>query len=148
MKSMKQNSRAALVALSLTILMSATLAAGNAEAGVNFKVRVNTPAVKASLHSGGHGSGLRIRVQPQRYQVKITEFDRKVARKLAKRTAYNKQELLRLKRNGYSWREIGYMLDLPQKMVRRVLRDVRYTLSRADNHYHGGHKGDNWCGTR
>lgn len=131
MKTLKQNSRAALMALSLMILMGAALAASSAEAGVNVKVRINTPAVKATLHSGGHGPGLRVQVQPQRHQFRITKFDRKVARKLARRTAYNKQELLRLKRDGYSWAQVGNILHLPRRSVQNILRQVSLEMDRG-----------------
>lgn len=135
MKTTKQNSRAALMALSLTILIGAGLtAAANAEAGVNFQVRVGTPAVQATLHSSGHGPDLHIQMKPACRAVALTEFDRKVARKLARRTAYDKQELLRLKRVGYSWAQIGNILKLPRSAVQNVLRQTSLQMARADRH--------------
>lgn len=142
MKTQKQNSRAALMALSLTILMSAALAAPTAEAGVNVKVRVATPAVQATLSSGGHGPGLRVQVQPQCRQLEITRFDRKVARQLAKRSAYSRQELLRLKQNGYSWAQIGRIAKLPARSVQNVLRQVSLQMDKGSRHEHRGDRND------
>ena len=70
-----------------------------------------------------------------------------------------------LKRAGYTWREIGRMLHLPRKMVRRVIHDVRISMARYDDRRYndfgywdddyyndddrrGGRRGDHWCGTR
>lgn len=165
MKNPKLNSRAALMALSLTILIGAVLAAPSAaEAGVKFRVRLDTPTVKASLHSGGHGPGLRVRLEPARRAAVITRFDRKVARKLARRTVYHRHELLRLKRSGYSWARIGHILDLPRRSVQNVLRQTGREMARLEmrhqrgdrprdrdhRHEHRGRdsrRGDDWCAT-
>ncbi len=162
MKTLKLNQRTALSLSALMILISASLAAAPAQAGIKFGVRVDTPVVKARYHSG-HGSRIHVRVPSYDYRVQITKFDRKVARKLARRTDYNKRELLRLKRAGYNWREIGRMLHLPRKMVRRVIRNVRISMSshgdrygdygywdddRWDNDRRGGRRPKGWCGTR
>ena len=164
MKNRNLTTRAALTLSALVILIGASLAAAPAQAGVKFGVRVDTPVVKARYHSSGHGSRIHVRVPAYDYRVKITQFDRQVARKLARRTDYSKGELLRLKRAGYNWGEIGRILHLPRKMVRRVIRDVRIDLAGYDDRRYndfgywdddyrdgrrnGGHKGDNWCGTR
>ncbi len=164
MKNLKLTTRAALTLSAWTILIGAGLAAAPAQADVRFGVRVNTPVVKARFHSGA-GSRIHVRIPAHNRGVKITKFDRKVARKLARRTDYSKGELLHLKRIGYSWRQVGRILHLPRRMVRHVIRDVRISMSsrserryeefgywddgpRGNDRYDGDRDTRGWCGTR
>ena len=165
MKTQKQNSRTAVAALFVLILIGAGLAAASsAQAGVNVKVRLATPVVTAALHSGGPAAGLHVQVRPNLRPVRITAFDKKVARQLARRTRYNERELLRLKGSGYSWARIGRLLDLPRSSVRNTLRAASLEMGRSQDRrsgrseHRGEHRGDDhrshgpcnggWSGTR
>ena len=126
----------ALAVLALTILAIP----GSAEAGVRVGVQVKAPLINAVFHSGGHGSGLHVNVQPRIRDYQITRIDRKIARKLAKRTIYTKQELLQLKRVGYTWNQIGRLLRLPSKMMRSVLKPYQI------HSQYQPRKSKHWCG--
>jgi hypothetical protein len=115
-----------LILPALTVLaLSILTVPASAQARVRIGVKVNTPIGTAVVHSGGHGSGLQIRVPARHHRVIITKTDRRIARKLSKRTQYSKRELLQLRRVGYSWNEVGRLLRLPKRLMRSVLHSQR-----------------------
>lgn len=107
----------ALTALALSMM----IAPAGAQAAVRIGVKVNTPVVTAVLHSGGYGPGLQIRVPAGQRGIELTKVDRRIARQLAKRTVYNKSELLQLRRAGYSWDQVGRLLRIPSRLMQSVL---------------------------
>lgn len=111
----------ALAVLTLTIVM---LPVG-AQAKTRIKVRVKTPIVQAVFHSGNHGSGLRIGIPVGHRVVLVTDHDRRIARRLARRTEYHRSELLQLRRVGYTWSEIGRLLRVPRRTMSVVLNPVK-----------------------
>ena len=111
-----------LILPALTVLaLSVLTIPASAQARVRIGVKINTPIINAVIHSVGHGSGLQIRVPARHHLVVMTKTDRRIARKLAKRTDYSKRELLQLRRAGYSWNEVGRLLRLPHRLMRSVL---------------------------
>ena len=84
----------ALTVLALSLLTIPT----SAKAGIRVGVKVKTPAISAVFHSGGHGPGLHVKIHPRYRDYQITKIDRKIARKLAKRTIYTRRELIQLRR--------------------------------------------------
>ena len=105
-----------LAVLALTVLSLPT----DADAGI--RIRVKTPVVQAVYVSGGHQPGLRIQVPGSYRPVKITNYDRKVARKISRRTDYSQGDLLRLRGAGYTWREVGRLLHIPQPLMSKALK--------------------------
>ena len=115
----------ALTAAVLAIL----IVPGSASAKVKAKIRVNLPSIDLILKSGGYNFGHShgaLQLRPaRRHFVRLDLDDRRIAKALARRTDYSKRDLLRLRQAGYNWRQIGRMLDLPARMVKRVVRQVR-----------------------
>ncbi|MEZ4387114.1 MAG: hypothetical protein R3D98_05975 [Candidatus Krumholzibacteriia bacterium] len=101
------------LALALTIL-----AATRAEAGLQVRVRV--PGGVIAIRTPGRPVRV-LRPLPAlpaaRGQVCMTRQDRQVARRLAQVSDVEMSELLRLRRLGYAWLEIGLWLELPRRTV-------------------------------
>jgi hypothetical protein len=56
----------------------------------------------------------------------VSKRDKKIARRLGRYTGVPKRELLRLKRMGYSWREIGNWLGISKQAVRAAKSKGRW----------------------
>ncbi|MBU8869945.1 MAG: hypothetical protein KOO60_03610 [Gemmatimonadales bacterium] len=106
----------------------------SSQAGIRFGVKVKTPTISAVFHSDGPGPGLHVKVHPRYRDYQITKVDRKIAMKLAKRTPYSRHELLQLRRVGYSWNEIGRLLRLSPKMMRKALRPYQSHIGDLSRH--------------
>ncbi len=110
------------------VLLISFMAVQTAEAKVRVRSSIRTPHI-----------GIRVNTRPvvQRHLVvrrvplpvrrhahfEITKEDRKMAKRLARYTGVTKRELIRLRRQGYRWMEIGRWLELPRSTV-RAARDA------------------------
>ncbi len=102
-------------------------AVNEAEAGVRVKAKVRTPYGVVRVDTG-HSERYRseryrtVRRAPlpvrRHVEYRVTKQDRKIAQRLASYTGISKRQLLKLKRQGYRWNEIGRWYELPRQMVR------------------------------
>ena len=119
--------------LKMTILIPLTLllvggTIGTAEAQARLRVRasITTPSMHLSIGQH-HGHGYRLdyrRTLPatRRYdQYQLRKVDRRIAGRLGRYTGVPAKELLRHKRHGYTWSEIGRWLELPRRAVRAAM---------------------------
>ncbi len=142
--------RVSLVSLMILILLIGSGIVQNAEAGIRFDVTMRTPNVRVRIgntHPGRYRS-VRVRRLPihgRRYY-RISKKDRSIAHRLAVYTGVPERELLRLRRYGYQWFEIGRWLHLPRPAVRaamhkgtwkRFLREERLLARRGYAPYDG-----------
>jgi hypothetical protein len=93
----------------------------DAEAGLRFRAAINTPNLV--VHAGNipscyHGYHRRGNLPVRAYYYRINKHDRRIARRLARYTGVPARELMRLRRMGYHWFEIGRHLGLPRPVVR------------------------------
>ena len=108
--------------LGLTALALFLFAAvDKADAAVRVSATVRTPYVDVRIGTGGPNPHVAVVRQPmpirRHVEFRITERDERIARRLARYTGAERQELLRLRRQGYSWVEIGRWLDVPAAAV-------------------------------
>ena len=86
----------------------------------HFAVRVNSAPVKYKYRH------LKPRVVKHCQAVRITKQDRRMAKRLARVSYYNKHEILELRRDGYSWKRIGRLLNLDPRAVRAARHAVSW----------------------
>ena len=98
---------------------------------VRVQVQVDTGAFRIS---GGYGKALPGRYQEQ---YRVTQKDRKIAGRLGRYTGVSKRELVQLKKQGYSWNEIGRWLGISPKVVRAAKSNHKW--ERFINRRHRGH---------
>ena len=97
----------------------------DARAGVRVAASVHTPNV--SIHAGSNPScnfciDQGRRIQSRRYMgYEITRRDRMIARRMTWYSGVRLGEVLRLRRHGYNWFEIGHMLHMPRPVVRAAM---------------------------
>lgn len=113
--------RTSIPILAAAALILMALAPRPAEAGIRVSATLSTPHVGIHL-STGHPDRcpgcVRAPLPVRRYAaLKLAKHDRQVAERLADFTGVRKQELLRLRRHGYSWLEIGLHLGLSRQAV-------------------------------
>jgi len=116
--------------MSLLGLVALALAAGiltvqEAHAKVRVSATLRAPNVR--VHFGNTSScrfhNCNIRHMPIRqYHIyKTSKRERTIAVRLARFTGVPSRELLRMRRQGYRWFEIGRWLDLPRPVVRAAM---------------------------
>jgi hypothetical protein len=100
----------------------------DARAGVRVDVAVNTPNVR--IHAGNDPSchyciDQDRRIQNRRYNryeaFELTRRDRMIARHMTWYTGVRLGEVIRLRRHGYNWFEIGQYLHMPRPIVRAAM---------------------------
>jgi hypothetical protein len=102
------------------------------DAGAKVRVRATLRAPNVVVHFGTASScrcnNCTIRHMPIRKQIvyKVNQRDRLVAVRLARYTGVPSRDLLQLRRNGYSWFEIGRFLDLSRPAVRAAMNQVTW----------------------
>lgn len=142
--------RVSLIGLMVVILLIGSGIVQDAEAEVRFDVTMSTPNVRIRIGNTPpiHYRTVRVRRLPinGRRFYRISKRDRRIARRLAMYTGVPKRELLRLRRYGYQWFEIGRWLHLPRPVVRaamhkgtwkRFLREERLLARRGYAPYDG-----------
>ena len=142
--------RVSLIGLMAIILLVGSGIVQDAEAGIRFDVTMRTPNVRVRVGNTHpiHYRTVRVRRLPVRGRrlFRISKQDRRVARRLARYTGVSERELLRLRRYGYRWFEIGRWLHLPRPVIRaamhkgtwkRFLREERLMAGRDYDPYDG-----------
>lgn len=120
MKSAQRN----FVGLMALALLIAMIPVQQANADVKIRATVKTPhlavRVNTSPRPGGH---VLVQRQPagRHEAVVIDRQDRRVAKRLAKFTGRDKRDLLQMRLRGYSWSQIGSMLNLRPQVVRAAV---------------------------
>lgn len=138
-----QRNFAGLMALALLIALAPV---GKAQAKVVVRASVATPHLSVRVNPtpvAYYYKHLKPRPVRTRVIVRIDKQDRKMARRLARVSNYSKKELLEMRRDGYSWNQIGSFLNLNPRAVRaarhamsweRYLGERRHTVVRCGNH--------------
>lgn len=101
--------------LTLSVLTLLLLGAANASAQVRVRARINTPygSVRVSnTHTG------RYQMPRRHLEYRVSRHDKKMAKRLARYSGVAKRQILRLRRQGYTWHEIGRWLDVSPRVVR------------------------------
>jgi hypothetical protein len=139
--------RMSLMASGLMLAVAAGLMT-DARAGVRVAASVHTPNV--SIHAGYNPScyyciGQDRRIQDRRYMgYEITRRDRMIARRMTWYTGVNLGELIRLRRHGYDWFEIGRWLHMPRPVVRAAMNQKSWNRflreERMNAHRYGKRK--------
>ncbi len=141
--------RVSLLSLMVVIILVGSGIVQDAEAEVLFDVTMRTPNVRIRVgNTPTYCRTVRIRRLPihGRRLYRMTKNDRSIARRLAVYTGVPERELLRLRRHGYQWFEIGRWLHLPRQVVRaamhkgtwkRFLREERLLARRGYAPYDG-----------
>lgn len=131
------------------ILVPAALVVGilaasvsQAQAGVVVRARIGAPVVKVKVDQRGPRVVLRTPPRHFGHAREISKLDRRMARRLARVTPYNKGLLLEWRRAGYGWFSIGHKLDIPSRVIsaartklgwqRYLERHERYHTRRDD----------------
>lgn len=137
--------------LSLALLI-ATFSADRADAGLRVRADVRVPGGVIRLQTTGEPVRLIQRLPAPNgrrvvMRAEASRHDRQVARRLARYTGVERGELLRLRRLGYDWIEIGLWLELPRRAVRAAQHDAsweRYLRSvhRRDRDHRPRHDDD------
>jgi hypothetical protein len=115
------------VAAGLALVFAAGFVA-DARAGIRVAATFRTPEVRVHFNSGpscNHRSyyGREVRRLPDRGHMRydLTRRDRMIARRMAWYTGMPLGELMRLRRRGYNWFEIGHWLYVPRRVVRAAM---------------------------
>ena len=112
------------ISLPVLALLLTVGAADEAQARIRVKGTFRTPhgVVKVDTGPYHHTRGYRgyRQVLPVRHyeRIRVSKKDRKIARRLGRYTGAPKRELIQLRKQGYSWKEIGRWLGVPRKVVR------------------------------
>ena len=110
-----------LISLPVLALLLTVGAVDEARARIRVKGTLRTPHGIIQVDNGAYHHTRGSRQAPAaRYneRVQITQRDRKMAKRLGWYTGAPKGELIQLRKQGYSWREIGRWLGVPRKVVR------------------------------
>jgi hypothetical protein len=117
--------------MNLLGLVALALAAGiltvqDAQAKVRVKATLRTPNVRVDFGNGSscrfHNCTIRHMPIPVNHRYfKIGRRDRTIAVRLARYTGVPSRDLLRLRRHGFRWFEIGRFLHLPRPVVRAAM---------------------------
>jgi hypothetical protein len=111
--------------LAVLVLILGIGGIADAQAGIRIKATWHTPDVRVQIKgpSSGHHHPYRWGRLPARHHsyFRVSERDRKIARRLAWYTDVPARELIRLRRHGYRWAEIGRWLELPRPVVRAAM---------------------------
>jgi len=120
----KRMSLLSLMALALLVLALPGIAR-DAEAVITVRASLHTPNVRVGVGNTSysryrHARVVRIPVRRRTYY-RIAKHDLRIAQRLAWYTGVPAKKLIRLRRNGYRWFEIGRWLDLPRPVVQAAM---------------------------
>ena len=100
----------------------------DARAGIRVAATVRTPEVSVHFDNGPSCNyysrcGREVRRLPDRRYMRyeITRRDRMIARHMAWYTGVPLRDLVRLRRRGYNWFEIGRWIYVPRRVVRAAM---------------------------
>jgi hypothetical protein len=143
----KRMSLLSLLALALLVLALPGIVQ-DAEAVIRVSASLHTPNVRVRVGNTSysryrHARVVRVPVRRRMYY-RIAKHDWRIAQRLAWYTGVPAKKLIRLRRHGYRWFEIGRWLDLPRPVVQAAMhkrswkRFLRTGL--VDGHGPRGHK--------
>lgn len=92
-----------------------------AQARIRVKGTLRTPHGVIQVDNGAyhHNRGYRQTLPVRNHErIRVSQKDRKIARRLGRYTGVPKRELIQMRKQGYSWKEIGNWLGVPRKAVR------------------------------
>jgi len=134
----------------LTILLGLGLA-GRAEARIRVQATLSTPHVGIVIGNGPVITRpVPLRPLPVRVQrtFPVSKRDQRIARRLARYTGVSRGELIRARRMGYTWREIGAWLGVPPRVLQAAMSSRHWEgfprsqgrhAGAAGNRGHAGH---------
>ncbi len=143
--------RTKLLTFAAVTLAAGAFIAADVAAEVHFNATVHTPGV--SIHVGNAPAGYRvarhIRPLPARGRIdRIAGHDNQVAHRLAWYTGMPAGELLKYRRYGYDWFEIGQWLSVPGRVVRAAMRERDWNHFLREHGYREGFNGGHRHGGR
>jgi len=116
--------RRILMTLAALAFAAATAMASDAVAEIQFSAVVHTPIVSVRIGTTPAGHPIMRPVRPlplRRFVYRIGNNDVRIAERLSWYTGVPMAELLRHRRCGYSWYEIGSWLYVPGRVVRAAM---------------------------
>ncbi|MDD3642708.1 MAG: hypothetical protein PHQ19_04500 [Candidatus Krumholzibacteria bacterium] len=134
-----------LLVLVAMIFAAGALIATDVAAEVRFDATVRTPVMSIRIGNAyvGYRPVGRIRPLPVRGPIRrAVRFDIQVAHRLAWYTGMPQGELLKYRRYGYSWHEIGQWLSVPGRVVRAAMSERGWNRFLHEGGYHAGYFGD------
>jgi len=137
---------------SLTIIAALTFAVGigiatdaRAEIRVAATVHTHNVSVRAGYNSPSGYYDIRAdrRLPSRRYMgYELGRRDRMIARRMTWYTGVRMGELMRLRRHGYNWFEIGRWLHMPRQVVRAAMHQKSWNrFLRAEERRHAKRHG-------
>jgi hypothetical protein len=116
----------------------------DAEAGIRVNAIVRTPNVRVHYTNSTnyHRGHVRVIEPTCRVTLPITQRDRKIARRLSNYTGVSARRMLKMRRNGYYWGEIGNWIGVHRTVVvaakngqswKRFLREEARLARRDDD---------------
>lgn len=107
----------------LALLLVAPGNVQNADAGIRVKASVHTPNVHVRIGntSSKHYRSYKRGYRPVRHDYRVTKRDQRIARRLARYTGVPARKLIRLRRDGYRWFEIGRHLEIRGRVVQAAM---------------------------
>jgi hypothetical protein len=124
-----------IISLPVLALLLTLGAVDEAQARIRVKGTLRTPHGVVVVDNGAyhHTRGYRPAL-PVRHveRIRVSERDKKMAARLGRYTGVPKRELIQLRKQGYSWKEIGRWLGVPRQVVRaaKVNATWRHFLDR------------------
>ena len=141
---MKKTRMSLLTLAALTMVVGIGIAQ-DARAEIRISAVVHTPNV--SVRVGNNPSGY-YHIDPDRrlpargyMHYDITRRDRMIARRLTWYTGVRLGELIRLRRRGYRWVEIGRWLHVPRPVVRAAMNQRSWDRFLRQERRHARHYG-------
>jgi len=147
--------------MNLLILAAMTFAVGTliatdvlAELRVSAVVRTPVASIRVGNGPVGYRAVRQVRPLPARGRIyRTVRLDIEIANRLAWYTGVPQGELLRYRRFGYDWYEIGQWLYVPGRVVRAAMSERHWNRFLHQGGYHaefyGGRKhrerGDRYC---
>ena len=132
--------RLSLFLLPVLALLLTIGAVDEAQARIRVKATVITPYGRVQVDNGAyHHTRVYRQVLPVRHYeyYRATRQDQKIASRLGRYTGVPRRELIQLRKQGYSWGEIGRWLGVPRKVVRAAKSGISWR--RFMNHQNRGH---------
>ena len=124
--------------LPVLVLLLALSAVDEAQARIRVQATVRTPYMTVQVDNGPYGQARVHRaVLPVRHLEvrRVSARDRNVARRLSRFTGVPRPELVQLRREGNTWREIGRWLGVPRQVIRASLNGKSWRMF-MDRHDH------------
>jgi|GEM_PF-2004547 len=145
MKTILKTTGMSILSLTALALMLGTLTPRTAEAGIRVRATVSTPHVRVQVGNkpiARREVRRRSHLPVQRCVVHhVSKQDRKIARRLAGYTRVARTELIQLRRQGYSWKEIGIWLEVSRAAVRAAHGSQSWKRFLRNGGCHARHNG-------